>query len=108
LERATPSRIFLKWQRQQRWKGIELTKQIALTDHAKVALEERSLELAWVERTAHEPEWTEAEPTDPTLERRFRAVPERDGRILRVVCGEDDATITIVTAFLDRRARRPT
>lgn len=85
-----------------------MTKAIALTDHAKVALEERSLDLAWIERTARDPEWTEPEPGDPALERRFRAVPERDGRILRVVCGEDDATITIVTAFLDRRARRPT
>ncbi len=83
-------------------------KPIALTDHAKVAMAERALDLAWIDRTAREPEWTEPEPADPTLERRFRAVPERDGRILRVVCGEDDDTITIVTAFLDRRARRPT
>ncbi len=84
-----------------------MPKRIVLTDHANVALTERSLDLAWVERTARMPEWTEPEPTDPTLERRFRAVAERDGRILRVVCGEDDATIVIVTAFLDRRARRP-
>lgn len=85
-----------------------MTKPIVLTDHAKVAMAERAIEFAWVERTVHEPEWTEPEPSDPALERRFRAVPERDGRILRVVCGEDDAMITIVTAFLDRRARRPT
>jgi hypothetical protein len=69
---------------------------------------ERRLDQTWVERTAREPEWIEPEPSDPALERRFRAVPERDGRILRVVCGEDDANITVVTAFLDRRARRPT
>ena len=85
-----------------------VTKPIVLTEHAKHAMAERGIDLAWVERTAREPEWTEPEPTDPALERRFRAVPERDGRILRVVCGEDHAIITIVTAFLDRRARRPT
>ena len=85
-----------------------MTKRIVFTDHANVALTERLLDIAWVERTAREPEWTEPDPADPTLERRFRAVPERDGRILRVVCGEDDATIVIVSAFLDRRARRPT
>lgn len=85
-----------------------MAKRIVLTNHARTAVTERTLDLAWVERTALQPEWTEPEPSDPTLERRFRAVPERDGRILRVVCGEDDATITIVTAFLDRRARRPT
>jgi hypothetical protein len=85
-----------------------VTKRIVFTEHANVALTERSLELEWIERTAREPEWTEPEPTDSTLERRFRAVPERDSRILRVVCGEDDDTIRIVTAFLDRQARRPT
>lgn len=85
-----------------------MTKRIVLTDHANVALRERLLDLDWIERTARDPEWTEPEPADPALERRFRAVPERDGRILRVVCGEDDDTITIVTAFLDRRARRLT
>jgi len=85
-----------------------VSKRIVLSNHARTAMTERGLDLAWIERTAREPEWTEPEPADPALERRFRAVPERDGRILRVVCGEDDATITIVTAFLDRRARRPT
>jgi len=87
---------------------LSLSKRIALTDHAKIAMAERGLDLAWIEAAAREPEWTEPEPSDPALRRRFRAVPERAGRILRVVCGEDDATITIVTAFLDRRARRPT
>jgi hypothetical protein len=83
-----------------------VTKPVTLTAHALVVLNERALDLSWVERTAREPEWTEPEPADPSLQRRFRSVPERGGRILRVVCGEDDATITIVTAFLDRRARR--
>lgn len=83
-----------------------MAKRIVLSNHARTAITERALDPAWIERTALQPEWTEPEPSDPALERRFRAVPERDGRILRVVCGEDDATITIVTAFLDRRARR--
>ncbi|MCL4716610.1 MAG: DUF4258 domain-containing protein [Hyphomonadaceae bacterium] len=83
-------------------------KPIVLTDHASVALVERGLDVAWVERTVREPEWTEPDPFDPALERRFRATPERDGRILRVVCSEDDAIINIITVFLDRRARRPT
>jgi hypothetical protein len=81
-------------------------KPIVLTEHAQFAMTERRLDLPWIERTALAPEWTEPDP-DPTLQRRFRAVPEREGRILRVVCAEDHATITVVTAFLDRRARRP-
>jgi hypothetical protein len=74
--------------------------------HAENALVERAIEREWVERTINAPEWTEPDP-DPELERRFRAIPERDGRILRVVCSENDAIILVVTAFLDRRARRP-
>ena len=83
-------------------------KRIVLSNHARIATTERALDLVWIERTALEPQWVEPELSDPTLERRFRAVPERDDRILRVVCGEDDGIINIVTAFLDRRARRPT
>jgi hypothetical protein len=85
-----------------------MPKPIMLTDHARCALEERALEFAWVESAVRKPEWTEPDPTDPALERRFRALPESGGRILRVVCEESDAMIVVVTAFLDRRARRPT
>jgi len=81
-------------------------KPLVLRKHAEVALAERRLDVAWVEAAAREPEWSEPDP-DPTLERRFRAVPERDGRILRVVCVENHDTIVVVTAFLDRKARRP-
>ncbi len=35
-----------------------MPKRIVLTDHANVALIERSLEMAWIERTAREPEET--------------------------------------------------
>jgi hypothetical protein len=84
-----------------------VTKPVVLSLHAERAMEERQIDLAWIERTVRSPEWTAPEPLDPSLERRFATVPERGGRILRVVCGENHDTITIVTAFLDRRARRP-
>lgn len=81
-------------------------KPIVLRLHAEHALAEREIELSWVERAVREPDWIEVDPQDSALERRFRAVPEREGRILRVVCAENDDTIVVVTAFLDRRARR--
>ncbi len=68
-------------------------KPVVLTTHAATVVAERGLDIAWVERTANEPDWT---------------MPERDGRMLRVVCYETDDAIYVVTAFLDRRARRPT
>ncbi len=83
-----------------------MPKPIQFRLHAEHALAEREIAREWVERTVLAPEWTEPDP-DPALERRFRAIPERGGRILRVVCAENDAMILVVTAFLDRRARRP-
>lgn len=80
-------------------------KPLRFTDHAEVRLQRRGLERAWVERAAREPEWREPEPDDPTVERRFRRIPEASGRILRVACAETDAEIRVITALLDRNAK---
>lgn len=82
-----------------------MPKPLRFTQHALVAMRERQLEMAWVERAVHAPLWTETEPNDPEIERRFRPLPERDGRILRVAVVETAAEIRILSAFLDRRAR---
>jgi hypothetical protein len=67
---------------------------------------ERDLDAAWIERAAREPDWATPDD-DPELQRRYRVIPERNNRIIRVVCCENDDTIFVVTAFFDRRARRP-
>ena len=82
-------------------------KPVVLTDHAEVVATERSIEFAWIERTALSPEWRETDPSDAEVERRFRLVPERGGRMLRVACVEEDDKIRVVTVFLDRKAKRP-
>lgn len=53
-----------------------------------------------------EPEETEPDPDHAERTRAFRAVPERDGRILRVVYESVDDHIEIVTLFLDRGRKR--
>jgi hypothetical protein len=73
--------------------------------HAHDVIAERRLDPAWVEKAARTPEWREIDPSDPEVERRFMAISERAGRILRVACVENDREIRIVTAFLDRNAR---
>ena len=70
-------------------------------------MEERQLERRWIERAVFEPEWQEIDPRDPAVIRRFTTVPERGGRIVRVALVESATEIRILTAFLDRRARRP-
>jgi len=81
-------------------------KRLVFTTHAQARLQERRLDPKWVEDTARKPEWTEPEPGDDTLERRFKAIPQGDGRILRVVCAETDTTIRVISAMFDRDARR--
>ncbi len=81
-------------------------KPLVFSAHANQVILERLLE-GWVESTVRTPEWTLPDPDDSRLERRFRLIPERDNRALRVVCDEDRDTIYVITAFFDRRARRP-
>ncbi|MCF8476359.1 MAG: DUF4258 domain-containing protein [Pseudolabrys sp.] len=77
-----------------------------MTAHARLRLQERSLSISWIEATARNPDWTEPDPRDASIERRFRAINERSGRILRVVCIETETAIRVITATFDRNARR--
>lgn len=81
-------------------------KPIVLSDHAKDVILERKLDENWLALTIMAPEWVEPD-RDPELKRHFRTIPDAGGRILRVVCKENDDNILVVTVFLDRRARRP-
>ena len=80
-------------------KGLELTR------HAELRMVERGLRLSWIERTVRDPQRVEPQPGDASEERRFCAIDEMDGRVLRVVCVETETTIRVITATLDRGAR---
>jgi uncharacterized DUF497 family protein len=69
---------------------------------------ERQLRVEWVEATVHSPAWQEPDPVDATVQRRFAVIADRGDRILRVVCVETDTEFRVLSAFLDRRAKRPT
>jgi uncharacterized DUF497 family protein len=75
--------------------------------HAPTAMRERELEVNWIEWTVYEPDWVQPDPAHTGVERRFKTVAEREGRVLRVAVVETSEEIRIVTAFLDRRARKP-
>lgn len=74
--------------------------------HALDTLAERAIERAWVERTLSSPESVEPDPIHPDRMRAFRALPERDGRVLRVVYVPIPGGARVVTMFLDRGRRR--
>jgi hypothetical protein len=82
-------------------------KPLFLTQHARDAVDERELQLEWIERTVRAPEWIIPDPYRPGVERMFRAIPEHGNRTLRVACYETGTEIRILTVFFDRNARRP-
>lgn len=81
-------------------------KAIILSDHAMDSISERGLLLEWIEQTVRHPEWTEIDPM-PERQRRYRAISEYGSRIMRIVCFETEKEIRIITAFFDRKAKRP-
>ena len=74
--------------------------------HATDMLLERGIEREWVERTVAAPDMIERDPKHPDRTRAYRALPERDGRVLRVVYVRSDAAYRVITLFLDRGRRR--
>ena len=73
--------------------------------HALDNLIERGLDRAWIERTVIDPDDLEPDPNHSDRLRAYRTVPERDGRVLRVIYVFENGGCRIVTAFFDRSRR---
>ena len=82
-------------------------KPLLLTVHARDSVDERLLEIEWIEQAARQPEWTQPGPRGGGIERRYRTIPEFGNRVLRAACLETESEIRILTVFFDRRAKRP-
>ena len=78
---------------------------VTFSDHARAALQARGIDETWVERTLARPDAVEPDPVHPERRRVYGSVPEREGRVLRVVCLDGQDEIRIITAFLDRGRR---
>lgn len=74
--------------------------------HARIAMAERVIPDEWIQRIVSEPELRADDPNDPELERFFGRIPERDGRVLRVVVNTRVIPWKVVSVFFDRRMRR--
>ena len=74
--------------------------------HARVAMAEREIPTEWTERIVSEPELRTDDPNDRELERFFGRIPEREGRVLRVVVNTHVMPWKVVSVFFDRRMRR--
>ena len=76
-----------------------------LTAHAASVLNERQIPLGWVERVLGQPMRLEADRHDPALRHALAAIPENDGRVLRVVYNDAVRPWQVVTAYFDRKER---
>jgi hypothetical protein len=76
-----------------------------LTEHAKKVVAEREIPLEWLERVLNEPVLCQPDPDDASLERRYRPIPEFEGRVLRVVVNPSVEPIRVVSVFFDRSMR---
>ncbi len=78
---------------------------LVMSKHALEQIAERRLDRLAVERVAMQPEWTESDP-QPGVIRLFGPAPEHGGRVLRVVVADRGLERHVLTAVLDRNARR--
>jgi uncharacterized protein DUF4258 len=82
------------------------TKPLVFTSHAEAMLVERAIEREWVEKALADPDEIKPDPRRLAVTLAFRAIEERDGRVLRVAYAETDDEIRIVTVYFDRARRR--
>ena len=87
--------------------GENTKRRYVLSEHARTVTRERDIAEAWVDETLSRPTRTERDERDPALSHALRAVPERNDRVLRVVYNDRRRPWIVVTAFFDRRERRP-
>lgn len=73
-----------------------------LTKHAQKTLEERGIQIEWMERALSVPERVAPDPCDVTVERYYRRIPEFGGRVLRVVVNTAVDPNRVVSVFFDR------
>lgn len=82
------------------------TPKLEFTRHAVQVMAERAISVEWVERVLTAPAWRSPDPNDPTVERFFGRIPERDDRTLRVVVNTRVARWRVVSVFFDRNVRK--
>ncbi|MGI8526611.1 MAG: DUF4258 domain-containing protein [Pseudolabrys sp.] len=83
---------------------MSTVKKLVFIAHAQRRLRERQISLEWVENTVRAPDWSERDPNDGVVERRFRRIIEADGRILRLACVETKAAVRVISVMFDRNA----
>jgi uncharacterized DUF497 family protein len=68
-------------------------------------IEERQIQLEWLERTLAKPGLIEPDAADSALESRFAKIPEFGDRVLRVVVNTQVVPERVVSVYFDRKMK---
>jgi hypothetical protein len=70
-----------------------------------MVMQERAIETAWLESVLEAPALREPDPEEPRLQRWYRVIPARNGRVLRVVLDPSVEPARVISVFFDRGMR---
>ena len=76
-----------------------------LSQHAKDVINERDIQLSWLEQVLESPELVEADADDPQLTHYVGRIAEYGNRPLRVVFNARANPARIVTVYFDRKMK---
>jgi hypothetical protein len=79
---------------------------LILTTHARDRMARDGITEAQIDAIIRQPAHCAQDPANPDLMQAWRRIPELGGRAVRVVYYMAGADFVVVTAFLDRGARR--
>jgi hypothetical protein len=79
---------------------------LILTKHLMIRLAERNIPLAWVERVAASPDWTEPDPRDPEVTRAFGRIKQAGGKVLRVMYADRADGRYLLSGHFDAKQTR--
>lgn len=82
-----------------------MNKVFVLTNHAKQVIQERRIDVEWIEGVIRSPQRVARDKTDASLSHYLGKIPERGGKMLRVVLNCKVTPIRVVTAYFDRSLR---
>ena len=83
-----------------------VSKPILLSKHAQDVLDEREIQMDWIEHVLQNPAFTEPDRHNPGAIRAYASIAAFGNRMLRVVYYDTGSVIRVITLFFDRRATR--
>jgi hypothetical protein len=73
-----------------------------MSEHAETAVRARGIALEWIERVLASPTRIEADRDDCNATHALAVIPERGGRVLRVIYNHTTNPPHLVTVYFDR------